>query len=89
LAEHCSVELSKRAAKALRKLDRTAQARLLAALALLQGDPRPSSAKALTGHPGYLRIRVGDYRVVYTVEDARLLVLVLAAGHRSSIYDER
>lgn len=88
MAERYSVELSKRAAKALRKLDRTAQARLLAALALLQDEPRPASAKALTGYTGYLRIRVGDYRVVYTVEDARLLVLVLAAGHRSSIYDE-
>lgn len=87
MTERFAVELSKSAAKQLRKLDRPVQARLVAALALLQSDPRPATAMALTGHAGHLRIRVGDYRIVYTVEDGRLLVLVLAVGHRSAIYD--
>ena len=42
--------------------------------------------RALTGHPGYLRVRVGDYRIAYTVDDGRLLVLVLAVGHRRDVY---
>lgn len=89
MTERYRVELSRRAAKELRKLDRPVQARILAALALLRADPRPTTVKALSGHPGLLRVRVGDYRIVYTVEDGRLLVLVLAVGHRSSIYEQR
>ena len=38
------------------------------------------------GHPGYLRVRVGDYRIVYTINDDKLLVLVLTVGHRGAIY---
>jgi mRNA interferase RelE/StbE len=87
LAERYRVELSKCAAKEIRKLDRPVQARLLAALALLQDEPRPATVKALVGHPGLLRIRVGEYRVVYSVDGGRLIVLVLAVGHRSAIYD--
>jgi mRNA interferase RelE/StbE len=41
----------------------------------------------LAGHPGLLRIRVGAYRVVYTVRDDVLLVLVLHLGHRRDVYD--
>lgn len=85
MAERYDVQLSKGAAKELRKLDRPVQARILAVLTLLQDEPRPSTVKALS-HAGYLRVRVGDYRIVYTVEDDRLVVLVLAVGHRGEIY---
>jgi mRNA interferase RelE/StbE len=86
LSERYAVELSKRAAKEFRKLDRPVQARIVAALALLREDPRPATVKALAGHPGYLRVRVGDYRIVYTVNEGKLLVLVLTLGHRGAIY---
>ena len=86
MSDRYSVELSKRAAKELRKLDRPVQVRIVAALALLRKEPRPSTAKALVGHPGYLRVRVGDYRIVYTVNEGKLLVLVLTLGHRGAIY---
>lgn len=87
MAERYEVRLSRRADKELRKLDRPIQARIVAALALLRDDPRPAAAKALAGHPGYLRVRVGDWRLVYTVHDGELLVLVLTLGHRREIYD--
>ena len=86
MSERYAVELSKRAAKELRKLDRPVQARIVAALALLQENPRPATVKALVGSPGYLRVRVGDYRIVYTIDEGKLLVLVLALGHRGAIY---
>ena len=86
MAERYTVELGTRAAKELRKLDRPVQARIVAALALLRDDPRPPAVKPLVGHPGYLRVRVGDYRIIYTVNEGRLLVLVLTLGHRGSIY---
>ncbi|MFV2018827.1 type II toxin-antitoxin system RelE family toxin [Micromonospora sp. LOL_023] len=69
------------------KLDRPVQSRLVAAIAALSVDPRPHGVKALTGHPGLLRIRVGDYRVVYQIDDGKLIVLVVHLGHRSDIYD--
>ena len=86
MSERYAVELSKRAAKELRKLDRPVQARIVAALALLQENPRPATVKALVGSPGYLRVRVGDYRIVYTINEGKLLVLVLTVGHRAAIY---
>jgi mRNA interferase RelE/StbE len=82
-----TVEIDRAAAKLLRKLDRPVQARLVAAIAALALDPRPADVVALAGHPGLLRIRVGAYRVVYTVRDDALFVLVLHLGHRRDVYD--
>lgn len=86
-ARRYDVQVDRAAGKLLRKLDRPVQARLVAAIATLALDPRPAGVKALTGHPGLLRIRVGDYRVVYTVNDTVLVVLVVHLGHRRSVYD--
>lgn len=86
MSERYAVELSKQAVTELRKLDRPVQARVLAALALLRDQPRPAAVTALVGRPGYLRVRVGDYRIVYTVNEGELLVLVLALGHRGAMY---
>ena len=58
------------------------QRRILGVLVLLRGTPRPPAAKSLVGHPNYLRVRTGDYRIVYTIEEQRLLVVMLALGHR-------
>ena len=81
------VELSPAAVRQLRRLDAGARGRVQAVIELLADDPRPPAAKPLAGQPaGTLRVRTGDYRVVYEVHDDRLVVLVLAVGHRSSIY---
>lgn len=86
MSERYAIELSKRAAKELRKLDRPVQARIIAALALLRDNLRPATVKALVSHPGHLRVRVGDYRIVYTINEGKLLVLILTLGHREAIY---
>jgi mRNA interferase RelE/StbE len=54
--------------------------------ALGTGDTASFDVKALQGHSARWRLRVGDYRVVYTVEDGRLIVWVLAVGNRRDIY---
>lgn len=82
-----TIQVERAAAKLLRKLDRPVQARLVAAIAALAAQPRPTGVTALTGHPGLLRIRVGTYRIVYTVRDQELIVLVVHLGHRSDVYD--
>jgi mRNA interferase RelE/StbE len=80
------IELRPAAARALRKLDPSVRPRIQGAIALLAQDPRPPAARALAGRPGY-RIRVGDYRILYTVQDDVLVVVVIALGHRREIYD--
>lgn len=74
------------AAKAIKKLDRTTAKRITEAISNLAKDPRPAGSIKLAGGDGERRIRVGDYRVIYKVEDDQLIVIVLKAGHRRSIY---
>jgi mRNA interferase RelE/StbE len=81
------VEVTPASRRSLRRLDRQAQRRVQAAIELLATDPRPPGAKALQGRRGYIRVRTGDYRIVYTVRDEVLLVLVVALGHRREIYE--
>jgi mRNA interferase RelE/StbE len=80
------IELRPAAVRALRKLDPPMQRRVRGAIALLAQDPRPPSARALRGRPG-LRVRVGDYRIIYTVADDVLLVVVVTLGHRREVYE--
>ncbi len=80
------IELRPAAVRALRKLDPSVRHRLQGAIALLAQDPRPPAARALQGRAG-LRIRVGDYRIIYTVTDDVLLVVVVTIGHRRDVYN--
>ena len=80
------VELRPAAVRALRKLDPQIRLRIQGVIALLAQDPRPPGARALQGRDG-LRVRVGDYRVVYTVDDNVLTVVVVRLGHRRDVYD--
>ncbi|MGH3928934.1 MAG: type II toxin-antitoxin system RelE family toxin [Pseudonocardiaceae bacterium] len=80
------VELRPAAAKALHTLEPGVQQRIRGVIAWLAHDPRPPNAKALPGRRG-LRVRVGDYRVIYTVADDVLLVVGVSLGHRREIYD--
>jgi mRNA interferase RelE/StbE len=82
-----ALEFSPKALRALRKLDRLVVARIREATEALRDEPRPAGAKMLTGMHRVMRIRVaGDYRVIYTVDDDKLVVLVVDAGHRRQIY---
>ena len=61
------------------------QARLAAELAALERNPRPPCCKKLRARPGY-RVRVGDYRIVYAIDDGARIVRILGIGHRREIY---
>ncbi|HET8926347.1 MAG TPA: type II toxin-antitoxin system RelE/ParE family toxin [Microbacterium sp.] len=74
------------ALKALRKLDRGVARRILTAIDALAHDPRPPGCLQLKGGSGEMRIRVGDYRIVYDVNDGEVVILVLAVGHRREVY---
>jgi mRNA interferase RelE/StbE len=71
----------------LRKIPRDLALRILAKLTELETDPLGFSTTALVSQPDRRRLRVGDYRVIYTVEDGELVIWVVAVGHRSTIYN--
>lgn len=81
-----TVEYESRAVKELAKLDKPVARRLITAIDALSADPRPSGVRPLVGYPNLWRIRVGEYRVVYTIEDTELVVLALRVAHRSTVY---
>lgn len=78
-----------RALKELGKLDKQVARRVVRAIHALSNDPRPSGVRALVGFDNLWRIRIGDYRVIYTITDAELVVLVLRVAHRSNVYRNR
>jgi mRNA interferase RelE/StbE len=84
--EQYTVYLKPAAERALRKITAIDRARIAKAIDHLKTNPRPAGAKALQGMPGALRIRVGDYRIIYTVNDDVLTVLVVTIGHRRDVY---
>ncbi len=83
------VQVAPAAVRQLRKLDGTALRRVQAAIELLAEEPRPGGAKKLVGGDGEWRVRTGDYRIVYEINDGVLLVLVVAEGHRREIHQRR
>lgn len=81
-----AVEYDRKALKELSTLDKPVARRIVRAVDELAKDPRPPGCRALSGHPDLWRIRVGHHRVVYTIRDAELIVLVLRVAHRSTAY---
>ena len=80
------VQYDPRAMKELTKLDRPVARRIAKAIGGLGEQPRPQGARPLVGYPGLWRIRIGDYRVVYAIKDAELIVLALRVAHRRDVY---
>ncbi len=80
-----SVQILPAAVRAIRKLPPEGKRRVQAVIEILGGDPRPPAAKKLTGRVEW-RVRSGDYRVLYRIEDDVLTVVVVDAGHRREIY---
>ena len=80
------IELRPAAVKALRRIDPQDRGRAQGAIALLGEDPRPPGARALQGRDGY-RVRVGSYRIIYTIRNDILVVVVVTVGHRRDVYE--
>jgi len=81
-----TVQLLPVAARAIRKLPPEAKRRVQAAIELLAEEPRPPAAKKLVARPEW-RVRTGDYRVLYRIDDQVLTIVIVNAGHRREIYD--
>ena len=82
-----TVEILRRAEKTLRALtDRNLYLRLRNTIDALAVEPRPHGCTKLSGAKNIYRVRTGYYRIIYQIEDDRLLILVAEIGHRREVY---
>ena len=81
-----TVSVERKALKALGTIPTRYRQRITQSIDALAEEPRPDGCKKLKGTPDLYRIRIGDYRVVYEVRDAELVVLVVRLGDRKDIY---
>lgn len=82
---HFKIEFKPTARKSLAKIEKKDQLRIYAALELLGDNPRPPLAIQIKGSTCF-RVRVGDYRILYSIDSGRLIILVIDIGHRREIY---
>lgn len=81
-----AVSFRRSAVKDMRRLDATVQRRVMREIESLADEPRPDGCRKLAGSEDAYRIRIGDYRVVYTVDDAVLIVAIERIRHRRDAY---
>lgn len=83
------VQITDKILKKLERLSRKDKQRIVEAIDSLVEDPRPDGCKKLKGNciPSRYRIRTGNYRVVYSIQDEVLLILVVEVGHRKDVND--
>ncbi|MDE2761551.1 MAG: type II toxin-antitoxin system RelE/ParE family toxin [Gemmatimonadota bacterium] len=80
------VEISRTAEKQLRALPRGEQGRILRRILALADDPLPRGSRKLGGYEDVYRIRVGRYRILYSVAGRELVIIILKIGHRREVY---
>ncbi|MCO6477258.1 MAG: type II toxin-antitoxin system RelE/ParE family toxin [Phaeodactylibacter sp.] len=80
------IRIKKSAQKEIKNLPKEMVKRVVKAINSLADDPRPAGCKKLTGYENYWRIRVGNYRVLYSIQDNVLVVEIIAVRHRKDAY---
>ena len=80
------VEFRRSAEKDLRRLNSSIQARVLRVIEALASNPRPNGCHKLVDSNNAYRVRVGDYRIIYTISDAVLIVAIESIRHRREVY---
>jgi len=81
-----TIQLKKSALKDLYKLPKEVSRQIAQAINDLGQTPRPHGCKKLKGLENLYRIRIGDYRIVYQMNDKILLILVVLIGNRKEVY---
>jgi len=80
------VEFTEEAAEQVEALPKKIAGQVIRKIEALAIEPRPTQARRLTEHEHLYRVRSGDYRILYQIEDAKLLVLVVKVGNRRDVY---
>lgn len=81
-----AILLAPPAERQLRSFAPAIQKRLVKRMKTLQHNPRPQGVKKLVGADNLYRIREGDYRIIYTIQDDELILLVVKIGDRKEVY---
>ena len=81
-----TIRIQSKAKRQLKSFEKQTQARISNAVDQLAKNPKPNNCKPLKGFTGIWRLRVGDYRVIYEIKDAKLIILVVEIGHRREVY---
>ncbi len=80
------IDFEPRALKALRKVHQPDQARIVNRIGSLAADPRPANGTKLVGLEDAWRVRQGDYRIIYTIDDAAGVITITKIGQRGDVY---
>jgi len=83
--ESYNIEIKKSATKEIEKLPKATLKKVVDKIQSLANTPRPVGCKKLTADEKY-RVRVGDYRILYSIEDKKLVIYVVKVGHRKKVY---
>jgi mRNA interferase RelE/StbE len=86
-AERYNVVITRAAGRDLDRLDRAVLARVAREIDALSGEPRPVGCRKLVNQMNLWRVRVGDWRVLYEIDDTARTVRVVAVRHRSKAYE--
>jgi mRNA interferase RelE/StbE len=81
-----TVQIAPAAERQIRKLEATVRRRILNRMETLQTNPRPAGVEKLSDSEGLYRVRVGDFRIIYEIEDRITRLLVLKVGDRKEVY---
>lgn len=82
-----SLEFRPAALRELKRLPRSVSDQLLLIFEKLKENPRPPGCLKMKGDSGFWRVRSGNYRVIYDIQDSKLVVLIVDVGHRKDIYN--
>ncbi len=82
-----SIEITRRAERELRRLDRQVKNRITKTILALANEPRPVGCLKVQSEAGVWRVRVGDWRIGYEIDDGKREVTVIRVGLRSEFYD--
>ena len=80
------IKVLRKASRQLKTLPKDVQSQIRSEIRTLSENPRPHGVKKLSGAGDFYRIRVGNYRIIYEIQDKVLLVLIVGVGHRREIY---
>lgn len=80
------IEISSTAEKTLRKIPKKDLGKVIETIQILSINPYPPGCRKLSGEDGVYRVRQGNYRIIYEVDDQKITIFVLKIGHRSDVY---
>jgi mRNA interferase RelE/StbE len=86
MADDYDIQIAPAAERQLRKLPPQAQVKIVKTFETLASNPRPAGVEKLSADPRFWRVRAGDYRVIYFIDDGARLVIVLVVRHRKDAY---